>query len=582
MAVIVPIEYRISGIDEINDAIKRIEVLEQANKDLEEQLKDLQDQEKNTKKETDELGDAALDAAKQINIFGVNVVDAGKKLGAATKSTKAFGVALKALPLVAVAAALASVATFLTSTERGQEKLRIATAKSNAVLSVFRDRISRVGESLVNAASAAANSESAFAKILRLTLKLNPVLLGFNANLELLKRAFPGLTKEINDEAAAAAELERQLIQLEKIERGFAVQRAEANVEIERSKLLAEDVSQAIEVRIANAQRALSLENEILQKEQSAARIRVSILEDQIRLGESVEENFVELEQARIAAFNIEQQSLTKQIELNNKLNTLLTEQNKQYQAKFDLLNDIEEITDRQSLSGIEASQDELDDIIKNADARQKASLDAEAASVRLAQGDEQRRREREEATLQSLGVIGNETLALFGDRAQAAKAGAIFEATINTIQAITKALTAGPILGPILAATIGALGFAQVNRISAQPVPEFEEGVINIGGKRHSQGGIPAIIEQGESVMTRKETQNFLPTLKAIRKGDIDAELLNGISSGKTEIRDHSKIVQVPYSNVNIDENGFTERIYKKGVSITKKQNRYSTKLFS
>jgi hypothetical protein len=39
----------------------------------------------------------------------------------------------------------------------------------------------------------------------------------------------------------------------------------------------------------------------------------------------------------------------------------------------------------------------------------------------------------------------------------------AIAQAIINTAEAVTKALTAGPIIGPILAAATAILGVAQV-----------------------------------------------------------------------------------------------------------------------
>lgn len=53
----------------------------------------------------------------------------------------------------------------------------------------------------------------------------------------------------------------------------------------------------------------------------------------------------------------------------------------------------------------------------------------------------------------------------------------ATFEAFVNTISAATKALTAGPIAGPILAASIAALGFAQMAAIQSKPIPAMAEG---------------------------------------------------------------------------------------------------------
>lgn len=63
-------------------------------------------------------------------------------------------------------------------------------------------------------------------------------------------------------------------------------------------------------------------------------------------------------------------------------------------------------------------------------------------------------------------------------DKAIADKAAAIFSTIINTAQAISKAWTAGPFLGPVLAGIIAVLGAAQVAMIAAQPIP-FEKGGI-------------------------------------------------------------------------------------------------------
>ncbi len=66
--------------------------------------------------------------------------------------------------------------------------------------------------------------------------------------------------------------------------------------------------------------------------------------------------------------------------------------------------------------------------------------------------------------------------------RAKADKASAILSAIVNTAVAVTKALTAGPIFGPILAATIGALGVAQISTIASQPIPALAAGALAFG----------------------------------------------------------------------------------------------------
>lgn len=56
-------------------------------------------------------------------------------------------------------------------------------------------------------------------------------------------------------------------------------------------------------------------------------------------------------------------------------------------------------------------------------------------------------------------------------------KALSIIDAIINTAVGVTAALKLGPIIGPILAAMIGAMGAVQIGLISSQPINGAEEG---------------------------------------------------------------------------------------------------------
>lgn len=56
-------------------------------------------------------------------------------------------------------------------------------------------------------------------------------------------------------------------------------------------------------------------------------------------------------------------------------------------------------------------------------------------------------------------------------------KAAAIAQATINVHEAITKALTVGPILGPVLAGIIGTMGMLQVQKIISTNTPGYALG---------------------------------------------------------------------------------------------------------
>lgn len=61
--------------------------------------------------------------------------------------------------------------------------------------------------------------------------------------------------------------------------------------------------------------------------------------------------------------------------------------------------------------------------------------------------------------------------------RAKAQKASALFAAGINVAEAITKAFTAGPLIGQIFAGIVAALGAIQIAAIAAAPLPSLKEG---------------------------------------------------------------------------------------------------------
>lgn len=61
--------------------------------------------------------------------------------------------------------------------------------------------------------------------------------------------------------------------------------------------------------------------------------------------------------------------------------------------------------------------------------------------------------------------------------RAKAQKASAKFAAGINVAEAITKALTAGPLIGQILSWIVAGLGMIQISKIAAMPLPALRRG---------------------------------------------------------------------------------------------------------
>ena len=75
--------------------------------------------------------------------------------------------------------------------------------------------------------------------------------------------------------------------------------------------------------------------------------------------------------------------------------------------------------------------------------------------------------------------------------KAKQEKVSALFTAGINVAEAITKAFTAGPLIGQILAGVVAALGAVQMAAIAAAPLPSLKEGgVIEREGIYHLHAG--------------------------------------------------------------------------------------------
>ncbi|GAB3889876.1 hypothetical protein GCM10028803_00370 [Larkinella knui] len=101
-------------------------------------------------------------------------------------------------------------------------------------------------------------------------------------------------------------------------------------------------------------------------------------------------------------------------------------------------------------------------------------------------------------------------------------KAIARAEAAINTAVAATKAYTAGPIIGPVLAGLIILQGLAQQAFISSQKFAQGgyvsdKKGAFITGPGTGTSDSIPALISDGESVLTAKATRENYNELSAM-----------------------------------------------------------------
>ncbi len=89
-------------------------------------------------------------------------------------------------------------------------------------------------------------------------------------------------------------------------------------------------------------------------------------------------------------------------------------------------------------------------------------------------------------------------------------KISAIFQATLNTIMAVSKANSMGPVIGPIMAGIAAATGAVQVAKIAATPIPEFAGGgYTELEAKKNPSGFTP--IRKGMLSITGESGREYV-----------------------------------------------------------------------
>lgn len=172
------------------------------------------------------------------------------------------------------------------------------------------------------------------------------------------------------------------------------------------------------------------------------------------------------------------------------------------------------------------SEQRQLNAIEKNADKKRKA-LKRQLDSGIIDQKQYNKRLEGIEAE------ADKERSAIEYKSAKREKVSAIASIVSNTATGILKSVAASPLTGGMpWAAVVGAIGALQAGLVLAQPLPPKLEqgGLVEIGGKRHSQGGTKFVGEDGTQfeaergeligVMNRDAAQKFMLFNDKFRKG--------------------------------------------------------------
>ena len=483
------------------------------------------------KKNTKDTGDAAKEAAGNFSVMGVSLNGVKAAFGKIIPLSKAMFGSIKAglisTGIGAFVVAIGSLIAYFTQTKKGAEQLQRIFKGFGAAVAVLTDRFSGVGETIVNAFS---NPKEAIIGLWN-TLKENiinrveGIMLQFKALSKVIEGAFDldldtikdgfadfgqatiqvatgldeiqqknfvdtvkDITKEIKEETEAAIELTGALQKIKDAEREFSIQKAKTAQEIQKARFEAMDENKTLEERLEALQKASDLEIDTTNKAIQLQKDKLAAKQAEVDLGESLAEDFDELAQLEVELINLQTQS---------------------FQTRKRIATEIETLTREQAALDKEA-------------AKEKERLDNEAAANKEKLDAQELKRANEKAAAQKEGLMTGLSTAqeVFGKESAMGKASAIAQATINTYEGASKAISQfGVPLGLPFAALAIAAGLKHVNAIASVEEPKFAQGGMVGGYGTSTSDSVSARLSKGESVINARSTRMFKPLLSAINE---------------------------------------------------------------
>lgn len=447
---------------------------------------------------------------------------------AAGAGVKVFAAALVTTGIGALVVALGALVTALTRTQKGMESARKIMSSVGAAIDVILDRVAVLGEAVIDLFSG--DFESAAHKA---------------------KNAFKGITDEIVTETQAAWALSDALNQLDKEEIMLSMRRASNRADIERLKMISDDVTKSIEERTAAAKKAFEMEEADMKAQQEAAEMRLANMLGYTEMNEEVQaimrqikdntitfdgllkkvglsnSTFEDMEAFRdqyVRIQDIVTSSTTRQIEQQNKLNSLMKEAielaDRQHTAAERYEFASRALTE---INGIVLEQNEelnaigMEKLIKNCNERLETLRKEKQDEIAIEEEKAEAKIKLNIAvsdSIQAMGELGEDFKAL-------SKVLALAQIAYSTGEAIAKMTSAEAGKGIAGIATMAA-GIAQIlTNIAA--AKKAISGYVH-GGKVTGEGtgtsdSIPAMLSNGESVITARATEMFAPLLSSINQ---------------------------------------------------------------
>ena len=226
----------------------------------------------------------------------------GAAINIATKAMNIFKVALAATGIGLVVVALGALVTWLTKTQKGLDFVSKVTASVSAAFKVVIERVATFGEGMVK------------------------LLTGdFAGSWDSMKRAVSGFGDELAKETKSAWENTAAMQALNREQALLGVNKAKARAEIEKLKMASEDQTKSETERLASAQKAYEMEQSFLNQAIALQERRIKLIQD-----ENAKKGITLLDEdkqaqydAEIELANLQEESFTRQTELQNKVNEL-------------------------------------------------------------------------------------------------------------------------------------------------------------------------------------------------------------------------------------------------------------------
>lgn len=280
-----------------------------------------------------------------------------------TTATQGFGKALIASGVGAFVVLLGSLISYLTRTQEGMDKVAQATEAVGTFVAVVFDEFSRLGKQVINSIIP---TFKGLGEILAgiFTLDYDRVADGFNQVSEAVG-SIDGINvlevgKNAVEAAKQAAALEKQLQGVVRAEKALELERAQSRQQIEDLKKAGDDITKSNEERTAALQKANAIEIALEQKAIDLQKQRIDLQKQKNALSNSTDADINKVIDAEIELANLQQESATKQIELQNKLNALNKEAADRQAATAKEAADQKAKDDAEALKKAKEVQDEL------------------------------------------------------------------------------------------------------------------------------------------------------------------------------------------------------------------------------